>query len=946
MKTRLFALTGVAALALSLPALALSQAAKPAPVAAAPVGVLAKSVDIPFSQFTLKNGLRVIVHTDNKAPVVAVSVWYDVGSKMEPAGKTGFAHLFEHLMFNGSENAPGDFFAPLKDIGATDFNGTTYFDRTNYFETVPTPGLDRALFLESDRMGFLTGAITQDLLDEQRGVVQNEKRQGDNEPYGLVEYKQLSGLFPKGHPYEHSTIGSMVDLDNASLGDVKTWFKSHYGPNNAVLVLAGNIDLAKAKVLVEKYFGQIPSGPKTVQPDAPIPTLPKPVFETIKDRVATARITRNWVVPGLNDADSTALDVAAGVLAQGASSRLYDVLVRKEKLAVRVSANNQSFSQVGMFEITIDVRPGVDVATVEKRYDEVLADFLKTGPTPDEVQRYQVRSISGRVKGLEAVGGFGGKAVALASGALYSNDPAFYKKELAILAAETPAKVRAAAAKWLSRPVYGLNIVPGAREGTYDEAATPKPKPVADKPADALKATGTRGAIPGSGDIANLTFPQVARATLKNGVTVYYAQRTTTPVTRIVLSFDAGVAADVPTALGTQQLTVSAMSAGTTSLDALQYAQARERLGADIGSGIDNDRTSFSLDVPSVNLKPGAALFADVLRNPAFDAGEVARLKNQQLAGIASELTNPNALGFRAITGLIYGADSPYAKSFGGGDRNAVGKLSRDDLIAFRGAWLRPDKASIFVVSDRPLAEITATLNAALGDWTATGVGGTKGDVTKLAPAAPKILLVDRPDSPQSIILGAIPTNLVGTQELLPLIAANDGLGGSFLGRINMDLREDKHWSYGARANFQRAAGATPYLISTSVQADRTGDSIVAVIGDLNEYLGTKPMTQGEYDRAIAGSIRSLPGSFETSRSVLGAMQANLLYQRPDDYYATIAAKYRALTLPQLRSVIASALDPKRVIWVVVGDASKVKAQLDKIGLPVEVVPAASLGAR
>jgi predicted Zn-dependent peptidase len=393
-------------------------------------------------------------------------------------------------------------------------------------------------------------------------------------------------------------------------------------------------------------------------------------------------------------------------------------------------------------------------------------------------------------------------------------------------------------------------------------------------------------------------------------------------------------------------LTVSAMSAGTTSLDSLQYAQARERIGADIGGGIDTDRTSFSLDVPSANLTPGVALFADVLRNPAFTASEVERLKNQQLAAIGAELTNANALAGRAVAPLIYGPASPYAKLFGGGDRNAVARLTRDDLIAFRQAWLRPDKATMFVVSDRPLAEVKAALDARFGDWAVAGPGGTKGDLVATAPAAPKIVLIDRPDSPQSVIVGAVPTTLIGTDELLPVNAANDGLGGGFLGRINMDLREDKHWSYGAGARFQRTAGATPYIISTGVQADRTGDSIAAMIGDISGYVGDKPMTQVEYDRAIAGAIRSLPGSFETSRSLLGAMQSNLLYNRPDDYYATIAGKYRALTLPQLQGVMRASIDPKRIVWIVVGDARTVRPQLDKIGLPVEVISAASLGAR
>ncbi|MBS0479760.1 MAG: insulinase family protein, partial [Proteobacteria bacterium] len=546
-------------------------------------------------------------------------------------------------------------------------------------------------------------------------------------------------------------------------------------------------------------------------------------------------------------------------------------------------------------------------------------------------------------KGLEQVGGFGGKAVALASGALYRNDPGFYKKEMATLAAETPAGVKAITAKWLSRPVYAIDIVPGPRDA-YDEAAAPPARPVA--AAADVPPKGTRGGVPASGSIADLAFPRVERATLSNGMTLVYAQRTATPVTRVAVSFDAGVAADAPAALGTQQLTLNAMSAGTTSLDALHYAQARERLGADIGSSFSFDRTTFYLDVPSANLTPGVALFADVLRNPAFAAGEVERIKNQQLAGIASELTDPNALAYRAIMPLAYGPQSPYARSFGGGDSKAVAKLTRDDLIAFRQAWLRPDKATVFVVSDRPLSEVKATLDAKFGDWRIDGAGGAKGDLNVTAPSAPKIVLVDRPDSPQSVIVGLIPTALVGTDELLPALTANDGLGGGFLGRINMDLREDKHWSYGARGGFQRAAGATPYIISAGVQADRTGDAIVAAMGDLTGYVGDKPMTQIEYDRAVAGAIRTLPGQFETSRAVLGAMQSNILYKRPDDYYATIAARYRALTLPQLRSVISTALDPKRAIWVVVGDARTVRGQLDKVGLPVEVVAAASLGAR
>ncbi|KQM64351.1 peptidase M16 [Sphingomonas sp. Leaf17] len=937
MNLKAFALGSAAVVAFVSPAIAQQ---------AAPVSTLVKSVDIPYQQFTLKNGLRVVVHTDRKAPVVAVSVWYDVGSKHEPKGKTGFAHLFEHLMFNGSENAPGDFFEPLKQVGATDFNGTTYYDRTNYFETVPTAALDRALYLESDRMGYLLGAVTQGVLDEQRGVVQNEKRQGDNRPYGLIQYKVTEGLFPAGHPYGHTTIGSMADLDAASLDTVKQWFTDNYGPNNAVLVLAGDIDVATAKPLVEKYFGAIKPGRKAVLPNAPIPTLAAPVNEVMKDNVAATLITRNWAVPGLNDPDSAALTVAGRVLGGLASSRLDNALVKKEKLAVQVSADNSDFAQVGMFDITVLVRPGVDPAVVSKRVDEILAEFLKNGPTADEVNRVATQAVSSRVKGLESVGGFGGKAVALAEGALYSNDPGFYKKQLLAIAAQTPATVKAAANKWLTRPAYTLTVEKGAREAYVDAAgpaAGPAKAPVAVPAAPEQAVKGTRAPLPGVGTIAGLTFPTVQRAKLNNGIELVYAQRTAVPVTNAVLSFDAGVAADVPDKLGTQALTLNLMDEGTTTKDSIALAEAKERLGASIGTGASADRTFLSLSVPSANLNPALDLFADIARNPAFAEAEVARLRTTQLAGIQQELTSPEGLAGRVVPKIAYGPSSPYAKQFGGGDPKAVAALTRADLVAFQQAWLRPDKAKIFVTSDRPLAEVQAALNTRFGNWTPTGPAGVKTFGAQDPALAPKIILVDRPDSPQSLISGVIRTGLVGTDDLLPVATANDALGGGFLGRLNMDLREDKHWSYGVGGNFARNAMAAPYIVRAPVQADKTGASIAALRGDIGDFVTTKPMTQVEFDRAINGAIRSLSGNFETSNAVLGAMQQNDLYKRPDNYYSTITQRYQGFTLPQMNSVIQKAIDPKAITWVVVGDAAKVKPQLDTLGLPVEVVPAASV---
>ncbi len=935
MTFRIAALAGVAIVALAAPVAAQQQA--PAPVA-----TLVKAVDIPYQSFTLPNGLRVIVHTDRKAPIVAVSVWYDVGAKHEPKGKTGFAHLFEHLMFNGSENAPNDFFEPLKQVGATDFNGTTNQDRTNYFETVPTAALDRALFLESDRMGYLLGAVTQAKLDEQRGVVQNEKRQGDNQPYGLVDYKVTAGLLPESHPYGHDTIGSMADLDAATLDTVKDWFRSHYAPNNAVLVLAGDIDLPTARRLVTKYFGGIPAGPKTAPAVAPVVTLTAPKVETMKDRVAQVMIARTWTVPGLNDPQTRALDVAAGVLGGLSSSRLNTILVKQEKLAVSASAYNWSSAQIGQFGIRVLVRPGVDPALVTKRIDQIVADFLRTGPTADEVRRVATTETAGRIRGLESVGGFGGKAVALAQGALFSNDPGFYKKELEQLAAQTPASVKAAADQWLSKPSYTLTVVPGPRDA-YEEAKVPPKAEVATAPETPVK--GTRGELPAMGEVGTLRFPAIERSRLANGIELIYAQRTAVPVTQLALSFDAGVAADVPTRLGTQQLALNMLDEGTKTLNSVQIAETRERLGANIDSGFNGDRTQIGLGVPSANLAPALALFADIVRNPAFDEAEVTRVRTQQLAQIGQELTNPSGLASRVMPPLLYGAESPYSRQRGAGDPQAVAALTRADLVAFQQAWLRPDKAKIFVVSDRPLAEVKAALERTLGDWRApaTPAGVKRFPAAGSDAASPRIVLVDRPDSPQSVIVGGIPTMLTGTENMLPVETANDALGGSFLSRMNMDLRESKHWSYGVRGGFRTLEFAAPYSLSAPVQADQTGPSIAALRSDIAGFLGAKPMTQVEFDRAIQGGIRSLSGNFETSGAVLSAMQANDLFKRPDNYYSTITARYRALTLPELNQAISRAIDPAKAIWVVVGNAATVKPQLDAIGLPVEVVPAASV---
>lgn len=917
------------------PAAAAAPATQPVSNAA-----LAAMVDIPYQQFTLDNGLRVIVHTDRKAPVVGVTVYYRVGSKHEPAGKTGFAHLFEHLMFGGSENVP-NFDEPLTAAGSSPTNGSTWYDRTNYVETVPTGALDLALFMEADRMGRLLGAVTQAKLDAQRGVVQNEKRQGDNQPFGLVSYAQSAALFPAGHPYGHDTIGSMADLDAASLADVHGWFRDHYAPNNAVLALAGDIDLPTARAKVEKYFGGIAGGKAVAPVTAPVPTLPARIDQEMKDRVATTRLYRDWIVPGMGALDNAPLSVAATVLGGLASSRLDTILVRQEQLAVAVSANLQTFEQLGQFEVVVDVKPGVDPATVSRRLDAIIADFIATGPTGDEVRRVVTRQIAAQIGALEVVGGFYGKASTLAEGLLYRNDPGFYKKELAALGAVTPASAKAAMGKWLTRPVYALRVDPGPREAYVEAAGGVAAETVAE--GGAVAQPEPTLPLPAVVPSPPLDYPTVETASLSNGIKLHVARRAAVPMLHVALSFDSGIAADPRDRLGIGQFTLSMLDEGTTSRTALQIAEEQERLGATIGAGASMDRAQVTLRALKANLAPSLDLLADIVKNPAFDPREVERVRAIQLTRIAQEKTQPAGLASRAIYPLLYGPAHPYGVPARGlGDSEAVAAMTPADLAAYKNKWLRPDNVEIFVVGDTTLAEIKPLLEARFVAWRSTrDVKGIKDFSAPIPPAKAGITLIDRPQSPQSLLLGGFVTGLKGGDDRVAFGAANSVLGQDFLSRINTDIREVKGWSYGASSYLSARAQRSPYLISAPVQADKTGPAIAAIMENVTGFLGANGVTPAEFNRVVKGDIAALPGQYETSSAILGQMSQDALFGRPFDYVRGLARRYAALTPDALDQAARAVIDPAAIHWIVVGDKAQVLPQLQALKLPVTVVDSA-----
>jgi len=926
-------------LALALSTALLGGVASTAMAQAPVVAAAPAKVDIPYEQFTLANGLRVIVHTDRKAPIVAVNLWYHVGSKDEPAGRSGFAHLFEHLMFNGSENAPGEFFAPFEQAGATDMNGTTNTDRTNYFENVPTTALDMALWMESDRMGHLVGAIDQKTLDEQRGVVQNEKRQGENQPYGQLRQITARTMYPVGHPYHHTTIGSMNDLDAASLDDVKTWFKTWYGPNNTVLVLAGDIDLATAKEKVTRYFGDIPATPTMAQPKVDPAVLKQSGRTELEDKVPQVMVQRLWNVPQAATRDADLLDLVSDVLGGSASSRLDARLVHQDQLVDSIGTANYNSQLGGSFSIRAMVKQGVDEAKVEAVVNEELARLIKDGPTAEELERAKTNYRAGFIRGIERIGGFGGKADALASCATFTGDPGCFRESLANIDNATIAQVRDAAAQWLGNPSHTFVVKPGTRQPLVEEAsvkpaAFAAPRPDA-KYTTAATAVDRKAGVPKVETFPDLKFPALQRATLKNGSTVVLAERHEIPVVDISYEFDGGYASDHGGKLGTAGFATAMLGEGAGELGSLAFKSRAEELGASLEAGASLDGASASLSALKENLDASVGLFSTMLRAPRFEPAEISRVKAQWIAGIAQEKARPQTAALRVLPPLLYGESHPYGIPFTGtGTESAITSIERQDLLNYQQQWLRPEKATVIVVGDTTLAQIVPVLDKYFGDWKGQGEAKAGVAVPQVErPAKPRVFLIDQP--------GAVQANIYAG-ELLPsskdpgavkLEMSNEVLGGAFTSRLNMNLREDKHWSYGARTVVAGALGQRPFLSIAPVQIDKTAESVAEMQREIAEYTtGKAPATPAEIDKIVANELRSQPGAYETASAVMSTIGGIVRYGRPDNWVQVRNAQVEAFT-PAQASAAAKGIDPNALTWVIVGDLSKIEAPVRALKL-------------
>ena len=913
------------------------------------VASAASTIELKNEKIVLGNGLTLVVHEDHKAPVVAVSMWYHIGSGDEPAGKTGFAHLFEHLMFSGSENHKGTYFAPFEKAGATGLNGTTWFDRTNYFETVPTTALDMALWMESDRMGHLLGAIGQKELDAQRGVVQNEKRQRENQPYGRVDENILANIFPANHPYHHDTIGSMADLNAASLADVKQWFNANYGAANVTIVLAGDITPAVAKQKVEKYFGDIPAGPPVARQQPWTPTLARSASGVQHDHVAQARIQRTWIAPQLGGADNLELEMAGAILGGNKASRLYQRLIYSDKLADDANAGLQSFALASQFAVQVDVKRGVDPDKVDAVVNEELKRFADEGPTEDELLRAKVDYRARLVRELESVGA---QATVLAEGQVYRNDPDAFQKDLARVEALTSADIKAAAGRWLSKGDYRLTVLPAG--GGFDPAAEDAKvaglgpadnRPAAKMPAAAKYTVAKsdvdrRAGVPEVTSFPDLTFPGLKRGKLKNGAEVILAERHALPVTQVQLLFDSGFSADQGRRLGTAGFTAELLNESTKTLDSVEVEKRKQRYGAEIGARCDLDYCSARLNALNDQLTASLALFSDTVRNPAFKIEDIERVRGARLAELAQSKTQPTGIALSILPPLLYGKGNAYGIPFNGfGTEADIKALKAADFAAFASAWIRPDNMKVVVVGDTTLEQILPALDAAFGDWQAPKTPLPKKAIgTVTAQPKPRVYLIDRKDAIQSMIIGGLLAPSSKSPDYLAFDIGNDAFGGSFTSRLNMNLREDKHWAYGASSFARASVGQRAFLFYAPVQTDKTAESVSEIQKEAHAVTTDKPLTETELDKVKQNNVRSLPGSFETDRAVLGAIDEIVKYSRPDNNVQTLKARTEAITAAQAQAALTNVVKPNSITWVVVGDLSKIEKPVRDLNLGVVMV--------
>ncbi len=883
---------------------------------------------INIKEYKLKNGLTVLLHQDHTVPIVAVNLWYHVGSKNEAPGRTGFAHLFEHMMYQGSKNYV-DGWRAVDELGGN-VNGTTDEDRTYYFEAIPSNFLERTLYMEADRMGNLLDAMDQAKLDNQRDVVKNERRfRVDNVPYGSASERIGEVMYPEGHPYHHSVIGSMADLSAASLDDVKAFFRQYYVPNNTVLVLSGDFNEAQARGWIQKYFGPIKRGGPITRPNIPQPQLSGIVRKQYEDPFAQlSAVNLVWEGVPQYSADDAALGILGSILSGGRGSRLQSSLVfGKDPIAQSIFARNNVSEMGGLFEIRATVRFGKSLEEVEKQINTEIERLKKDGVTADEINRAVTARTTQAIFGLERDLGKGGR---IADYAGYLNKPNYFQADLDRYAKVTPEDIKRVANKYLIANHLVLSFVPSATPAR--PAAADQPASTQSKKKDTALIAKQDAMLPKAGPDPKFKLPPVEKTKLSNGMNLWVVESHRLPIVSMDLVINAGGTLDSADKSGVASMTASMLNQGTKTRSALDISNGLQAIGTQIGSNASWDSTGVSMQAITPNLDKALDFYADIVSNASFPNSEFTALKARAMGGFRQRRASNTAVAGIVYDKVLYG-DQTYGRQLGGSEKT-VQAISRDDLVKFYNDHYRPNNSTLIVVGDVRMAAIKARLETAFSGWKPGGV--SLGGVSEQKMIAkPAIYLVDKPGAAQS----SVSIGQVGLDRSNPDYYAvqvmNAILGGGSTGRLNMNLREDKGYTYGASSRFTYRRGAGPFSASSEIQTISTKEAVQEFLKELNGIRGSRPITPTELEVNKQSFIRRFPAGFETVGGISNQLANLVTYGLPDTYFNDYISKINAVTIDDVNRVANKYLDPSKMAIVIVGDRKVVEAGLKELGLPV-----------
>ena len=885
-------------------------------------------VDLAFEKYTLGNGLEVILRRDDAIPIAAVNLWYHVGPANETAGRTGFAHLFEHMMFQGSGHTPKDSYFPLLEaVGATGVNASTGNDRTNYVESVPSNALERALWLESDRMGFLLDSLDQEQLTNQQSVVRNERREtGETPPYALSDAAVNELLFPAGHPYHSNIIGSHEDIQAAKLTDVRDFFTTFYVPNNASLAIVGDIDIAATKAMVEKYFGSIPRGADVPKPQIDVPRHTQEQRLTVTDQVELPKVTMGWVTPSVFQPGDAEADMAASALGGGRTSRLYDALVQRTRIAQDVSAAQRSQAYGSAFTISATAAPGHTVEELEAAIQRELDALAADGPTEVELEAVRTGVAAGQILGLEDPAGV---ADLLNSYNQYVGDPGYLAKDRQRYADVDAADVQEFVAEQLTKDRrVVVQTVPGEKVLPPDPPVpTAAPAPVT---APVISAEPWRTTVPEPGPAATFALPAAQRFELGNGLPVYLVEDHGLPLASAALVSRWGSVADPADKAGLAEFTADMLPKGTTSRDELTLARQEEALGATLTSSAGIESSAVTVAGLAPRIGEAMALMADVVRAPAFPQEELDRLRDQWLVSADQQRDDPSAVAAAVVNREIYGPQHPNGQT-SVDVRKSLPTITQDDLRRYHEMSFSPHNSALILTGDLTEEQARALATEHFGTW--SGAGGEPPVAGPPVPAKERIFVVDKPGAPQSTVLLAQPGTTVRDPNLQALTTMNEVLGGgAFGGRLNLNLRERHGYAYGARSSVGAGRGTSLTTVSANVQTESTGPAIREMLNEVSA-IGSTPVTAEELTKAKDATARALPAQFASRAGRTGVLSELFVDDLPPDHFQKLPEEISAVDAAAVLAAAKAHLRPDEMKIVVVGDRARIDAQLAELGL-------------